>query len=311
MGGDSHGHPEKRKLRGPFGKVVEFLESPQGLILLFTLLVIDVIIVCVSGLLDIQFIVSEKNDCKDYVEKCPWTGSGSGHSRRLDGLHIWDAPWAGLESASDFVAGQSYDERRLGGGGIVCGDPHFGNHSLHDVEKVLAYISIGILVIFFIEQLLDIAGMGVDFFKNRMHVMDLVVIIISLALEVLVTTLPLSGLLIVVRVWRFSRTAHGTQELKHSYKSVKPAAEGAMEAQFRSCVFSKLTSESWKKLADSKDPDIVQDEHLVLVKEIAQENPELLVRCLAFEHARLERAHSETYSVDQRKVQPVEDTDDP
>lgn len=287
MGGHATDH-EKKELKGPARHIVAFLESPSGLALLFALLVIDVLIVAVSGVLDIQYINSERRDCKDYVKECmPIVSSRRRRSRRLDELDPTDNILVGVDSIYNYAAAALLDERRLASG---CDrnpdDPHFGNHTLHDVEKVLAYISIGILVIFFIEQLLDIAAMRWNYFSNKMHVLDFVVILVSLALEILVTHLPLGGLLIVVRVWRFTRTAHGTVELKHSYKQVVPLAESAMKADFEE-IWQKVSLDRWRELENSTEPNTVKADEITLVRELSQTKPELLVRCLAFEHARL------------------------
>merc|ERR1719426_291672 len=42
---------------------------------------------------------------------------------------------------------------------------HFGNHSLHDTEIILTYVSVVILAVFFVEQLLLIYELGKDWCK--------------------------------------------------------------------------------------------------------------------------------------------------
>eukprot|EP01025_Chloroclados_australasicus_P037869 TRINITY_DN3871_c3_g1_i1.p1 TRINITY_DN3871_c3_g1~~TRINITY_DN3871_c3_g1_i1.p1 ORF type:complete len:245 (-),score=27.89 TRINITY_DN3871_c3_g1_i1:310-1044(-) len=97
-----------------------------------------------------------------------------------------------------------------------CGEEH-PNHTLEEVAHVFHYVSIGILCVFVVENLLQLYAFGLKFFtKSILHVVDFVVIVVSLILDITITDDSLgevSSLLVIVRLWRLARIIHATEHI--------------------------------------------------------------------------------------------------
>jgi len=96
-----------------------------------------------------------------------------------------------------------------------CNHPeHLGNQRLHNAERILGYVSLGILSIFIIEHVLMMIGIGVrKFMSHVFYVVDFLVVIVSFVLEIVFQNNPEGGLLIIARLWRFARIFHGFYEI--------------------------------------------------------------------------------------------------
>ena len=66
----------------------------------------------------------------------------------------------------------------------------FTAEALHDAERVLAYISIGLLSIFLLEQLLLMYCQRLNYFLHPFQVLDLIIVTVSLVLEVCLFVMP-------------------------------------------------------------------------------------------------------------------------
>jgi len=233
---DAVSNPEK-----PFRQML--LHNKTLHFILFTLLVIDGAICLTCGVLETQFLHGKSDDCVDYVTKCVPIQA---HHRRLEDETWQDSFNSLLDSGrSRFLntpaAGHgSTASTGIEGCGHVGQTEHFGNHDLHTAEVYLAYVSIGILGIFFIEQLLLIAELKSEYCKP-MFVLDFCVILSSLVLEILVVGMAVTGLLVLARTWRFARVAHGMVAESEEMEIVTENDES----------FSKL-SEVWAKLPDER-----------------------------------------------------------
>eukprot|EP00026_Physarum_polycephalum_P014806 Phypoly_transcript_15363.p1 GENE.Phypoly_transcript_15363~~Phypoly_transcript_15363.p1 ORF type:complete len:222 (+),score=25.00 Phypoly_transcript_15363:98-763(+) len=75
-------------------------------------------------------------------------------------------------------------------------------------EEVLGYTSITILVLLGTEILLVLIAFGLKFFQHPFYVLDMVVIGLSLVFE-LVFKEAVGALLVIFRLWRLVRIAHG------------------------------------------------------------------------------------------------------
>nr|AQA27241.1 LPHV1 [Lingulodinium polyedra]AQA27242.1 LPHV1 [Lingulodinium polyedra] len=308
-----HGAPSKHEehaATAPHGikHGLQLYNSKACLVVLFFLLILDVCIVVASGVLETHYLISKADDCKAYVDACPhghgrrldaprpWSGLGAAGAeaapspgRRLDGLDAADA-----EASSGgglFLAGHDAGRQLSSSDGdqIDCHHPHFGNHSLHDAEKILAYISIGILVIFIIEQLLLIAAMRGAYFREKLMVLDGFVITLSLLLEILVTNLPLGGLLVVARIWRFARAGHGTMEGSHDVHKVHPVL-GTFPKELSEQVWAHMSGEKWEAMllrngTEKLEMDVAKEEQRIAAQ-IAQAHPSVVLRALAAERQR-------------------------
>lgn len=179
-------------------KLEHFLHSHLVHRIVIGLLGLDMLLVLTGGVLESQYLASEISDYEAFVDACTSAASGSSGSRLLLDASGQEAWWRSTWRTA----------RRLGGGSVDCSHPHFGNHTLHDIERV------AILFIFLIENLLLILCMGRGFFVNPFFVLDFVVVALSIALELLAITgrfeyTSFVGLLVLARVWRFARVGHG------------------------------------------------------------------------------------------------------
>mmetsp|Transcript_130778 Transcript_130778/g.406675 ORF Transcript_130778/g.406675 Transcript_130778/m.406675 type:complete len:290 (-) Transcript_130778:183-1052(-) len=270
QGAEHHG-TEDDLSRSPGGVAVllRLIDSSFGRVLLFVLLAVDIATVVASGFLDAHFLVSQVDDCKAYINTCvPGV-----HTRRL-GSEERGAAWRQLGAAAQ------------------CGlHPHFGNHTLHDVEKICAYVSMAILSIFLVEQVLRIVATRGSYLRSPLHILDIFVIGTSLALEILVTHLPLGGLVVLGRIWRFARTGFTTAEGLHDMSKVRPAltslAHDALHA-----AWARLPEERWKHISlhrEDKQLNLEFDE-VRLAVEIAHASPAFVLQALARENERLRDA---------------------
>lgn len=164
-----------------------FRQRAQGLLedwwwsaALLVLLVLDICLVVVCGILVTLYISSKFNDCEAVVASC--------------GLSV-----ASLDNE--------------------CLHPHYGNHTYHEVEHVLAIVSIGILCIFLSAHLLEFYVQGIDYFKHWQNIPDLFIVLVSLVLEIVAVSTSgayiATGLVIIGRIWRFVRVGHGVIEGTH------------------------------------------------------------------------------------------------
>jgi len=122
--------------------------------------------------------------------------------------------------------------------------PHFGNHDIHTAEKYLTWASIGILVIFLLEQFLLISDMG-KHYLHPMFILDFAVISSSLAIELIVTNLAIGGLIVLARTWRFARIAHGVFIGKDEVEEINEEGH-AFEALKE--IWKKLPEERWQEI---------------------------------------------------------------
>jgi hypothetical protein len=93
-------------------------------------------------------------------------------------------------------------------------------HGVHLTEMTFFYMTITILSIFMIELTISmIALTPAIFFRQFFFALDFIIISVSLILEITFHVLgddlyqSLSGLLVIIRIWRFIRIGHGIVEL--------------------------------------------------------------------------------------------------
>jgi hypothetical protein len=88
----------------------------------------------------------------------------------------------------------------------VIGDK--GSEGTDRVERGLKGTSLAILFFFAAEQVLLIVAYGLAYFAKVPFVLDFIVITVSIVLEFTVDA-EIAGLIVLLRVWRFARIAHG------------------------------------------------------------------------------------------------------
>mmetsp|Transcript_6223 Transcript_6223/g.12408 ORF Transcript_6223/g.12408 Transcript_6223/m.12408 type:complete len:347 (+) Transcript_6223:62-1102(+) len=185
-------------------KLTQLIQSRKVQVGLLLLLLVDVIVVLTDLFLDAEFppcsiILRNAHSCAAF--------GGSGGSSGSSGSH----------SGSGSGSGHSLCEE----GTYETGAPAACDEHQHDIvtvaHKVLLWLSVSILSVFMLELLALTAALGAKFFRNRLYVLDFLVVSISLTLEVVVgavlgpgdfTIAP--GIIILVRIWRFVRILHGT-----------------------------------------------------------------------------------------------------
>lgn len=198
-------HHSSRKEAGFWEKLEHWLHSSTVHNAVIALLLMDMALVLTGGVLEAQYLVSEIQDYEAFVEAC--TADTSDSDPRL--LGALDRTAVKATRAGFFSA------RRLAGDEDVdCADPHFGDHSLHDIERVLVSCSLGILSAFFLENMLLFLCEGCSFLFNPLYMIDISVVTISIILECLALAGVLQnfsfvGLLVLARAWRFARVGHG------------------------------------------------------------------------------------------------------
>lgn len=109
----------------------------------------------------------------------------------------------------------------------LCPDPshlaHYGNHDLHEWAERMEYASLAILLIFLLENMLLVLANGCRFFANPFHILDIVVVVVSVGFE-LQGILGEGhdagiGLVVFARTWRFIRLGHGIHEMHEEHEA--------------------------------------------------------------------------------------------
>jgi len=282
--GKLHVHKSRSVISIPvLERMLRAFESKWGLLTLFVLLLVDVSVVIACGILETQYILSSLNDCKEYVEKCIPRGS-----RRLS--HMADSI---VHSVGRGLSGQTTDASC----GDIDPDHSFGNHTIHKTEKILAWVSTCILITFFIEQLLLVCAKGKRYFKKTLHLVDMFAISTSLAIELASIHMPLAGLLVLARVWRFGRTGFSTVETTHEVHCLPPVHEFDLRSV---CVPKKVANEldeicceigegRCREIAIDQDAHKLKPEEMELVKTLARDKPGLLLATITRVHEQIQK----------------------
>ena len=172
------------------GRAIRFFHDARVEMMLICLLLLDVIVVFVELFLDAEFPSCQKIR-RDAVSCCSPNATHAGtllnassngsHGRRLLSASA-PAPThhalciAPLEDSPLLEA--------------AC-DPH-KYHTAHSVHEALFWTSVAILLIFAVELLVLIVALGLHFFRNRLYVLDFVVVGSSLGLELYLHTIVTS-----------------------------------------------------------------------------------------------------------------------
>merc|ERR1712232_352655 len=138
----------------------------------------------------------------------------------------------------------------MGGASGNCRHAHFGNDALHDAEVVLAWCSVCILVIFLIDNVVLLALLRTEYLTDAALVLDMVVVVLSMALELLsvlkVMRIMTGGVLVAARGWRFARVAHGIYVYDERQEAIENHEEQTHDVTEES---KKLGSKSTAKVA--------------------------------------------------------------
>lgn len=107
---------------------------------------------------------------------------------------------------------------------VYCADEH-PPHAVHVSEQTLRLGSIAILSFFLLEWAFEAWVHGVQRFARGLHLVDLIIICISLSLEIIAEVLDqqaaeIGGLLVTFRLWRLVRVLHAFGEVTHKEHQV-------------------------------------------------------------------------------------------
>lgn len=226
---------------------LKFITSHTVQSIIVALLIIDVLIIFTELFLDAQFppcYITER----DAISCCPATGTATDFNALAD-----------LDIPNDFLASLNYPSPEFlfhqrhavpGVFAVTCSnpdtspfeaypptcDPHL-RPGVHTAHIVLFSFSISILTLFELELIVLIIVLGPIFFRNPLYILDLVVVTASIALEICLFYITANAIinevlavLIVCRLWRLVRIAHGLVSSMHvTYEGKLHKAEEAYE----------------------------------------------------------------------------------
>lgn len=89
------------------------------------------------------------------------------------------------------------------------------SESLHRVEEGLSAFSLACVYVFGAELLLLLIGRGWRLFLSPLHLLDFVVIVMTLFLHYSLPHEPIGAVLVFTRVWHFVRIIHGVYLAEH------------------------------------------------------------------------------------------------
>lgn len=200
-------------------KTVRFFHRRNIQIFFIALLLLDVIVVFVELFLDAEYPRCELIR-RDAISCCNSSDVASSHHRRL--LASTTTSSHGSDSSpahhgNGHHAFCVYDGHAFSEGLEPDCDAH-AHTGVHDAHDVLFGVSVGILSMFAIELLLLLLSLDVQFFHNLLYIIDFFVVYASLVLEIALKTSSASditGAIILARLWRFMRVAHGLATASH------------------------------------------------------------------------------------------------
>lgn len=163
---------------------------------------------------------------------------------------------------------------------------------LEILEEHFVVASITILCLFLVEQFLLFIALQQEYFYNVFHILDVVVVSMSIYLEVTFSNNPEGGLLIIARTWRFARIAHGLIESTHEeYERVLHARLVNKKTPILLCRRKFLENNPILKVSDKSHfhshdtqhlftSDLLPESQEDIALQIAKNNPSLVLAML-------------------------------
>jgi len=180
-------------------KVHKFFDTRWVQTTLMSLLCLDILIIFVE-----LFLMSIFPECKAVVENCVACCPGSEIEDNQNERWLTEDICEGGYNSNE--------------GNAACDEHKYP--TVHAIENVLFWCTISILVIFLVENLVEIAALGVcKYFKQVFLAVDFAVVLISLVFELIsrfddhLKILQYGVVLIFFRIWRFVRVGHGIAEV--------------------------------------------------------------------------------------------------
>ena len=176
-------------------RLLSFLQSSNVQLVMTAMLIVDVLIVVVELFLDAEFppcTIIERDAVSCCTANTSSNGIHAGSSNNLCAMPLVDTPY--------FKA--------------AC-DPY--KHLLiNNLKFVLFLVSVTLLSVFLLELFCLMGILRQHFFRNRLYVIDVIIVTAALSLEFVVKLVvrsgssgDLAGILTFARCWRFVRLGHG------------------------------------------------------------------------------------------------------
>lgn len=145
-------------------KIYHILHNRYVHLCLSSLLLVDIIIIIVSISLEIQYLFSKISDYEAVVSDCQSALNDGENAHRCEAAEV-------------------------------------GNESLIEIFEYLANVSLAILSLFLLESIILLVAKPYHFFSSLMYPLDLIVVVVSIALDLVFHSASQSGLLVLVRAW--------------------------------------------------------------------------------------------------------------
>lgn len=205
-------------------KVHTFMDRSSVQIILHSLLILDVLIIFSE-----LFLMSEYPSCR-LVERDCQACCPKSHDDDALGNERW---LEGDDYHSEEICKSGYEFT-----GLAACDSH-KYETVHTIEVVFFYCTVTILVIFLIENIIEMVVLGpMNYFRQFFLVFDLFVVVVSLTLELVLHHLKnnyaeIASILVLFRLWRFVRIGHGIVEVASevAHKQYDPLLEYVRECE--------------------------------------------------------------------------------
>mmetsp|Transcript_15411 Transcript_15411/g.31605 ORF Transcript_15411/g.31605 Transcript_15411/m.31605 type:complete len:280 (+) Transcript_15411:201-1040(+) len=229
-------------------KVHAFMDRSSVQIILHSLLILDVLIIFAE-----LFLMSEYPSCR-LVERDCQACCPKSHDDDAHGNERW---LEGGDYHSEEICESGYEST----GSAACDSHKY--ETVHIIEACFFYCTVTILVIFLIENIIEMIVLGpMNYFRQVFLVFDLFVVVVSLTLELVLHQLKKNyaeviSILVLFRLWRFVRIGHGIVEVASevAHKQYDPLLEYVRECEKKLDANNITKPESSRKVQELMDYD--------------------------------------------------------
>lgn len=203
---------ERRGAKSWHARTVAFIQQPWLQTLFLWLLLLDVLVLFAELFLDAEFPVCSII-VRDAVSCCPTDANATddAHHRLLLDHRLL----ASTDHGDDHGDGHHALCTAAGVAAYHAAEAACDAHkhpAVHTAHVALLAVSISILSLFAVELVALLVALGGAFCRNPLYVLDFIVVIASLTLEITLFATPAGDMwhmLVLARLWRFLRIAHG------------------------------------------------------------------------------------------------------
>eukprot|EP00993_Chasmostoma_nieuportense_P002749 NODE_3519_length_952_cov_67.792727_g3367_i0.p1 GENE.NODE_3519_length_952_cov_67.792727_g3367_i0~~NODE_3519_length_952_cov_67.792727_g3367_i0.p1 ORF type:complete len:286 (+),score=95.65 NODE_3519_length_952_cov_67.792727_g3367_i0:68-859(+) len=170
----------------------------------------------------------------------------------------------------DTSHGPRIDNQVCAGGSVRIEQKAELPHWLHDTHEWCHVISFNILVIFEVEILSLLLGLGLAALSDKLLLLDFVVVTVSLLADLCYHGHE-GDLLIVLRMWRFGRVFHGVAMAVHEAESKAAVGDKERLLQEKKSLEAKL-EQMEKRLTTLQEADAKQDASMDRIEKLLVED---------------------------------------